>query len=124
MTIQQTVKRGKRRRPHYEKQLKAAFVRSAPPGRHTDGGGLYLYVSESGAKRWVLRIMVRGRRRDFGLGSAAVVSLADAREVANEYRQIAAKGGDPSSTVHQSRKKTMSFEVAVTCPNRVVRFQS
>tara|TARA_R110002072_G_scaffold19011_5_gene70463 strand:+ start:1356 stop:2642 length:1287 start_codon:yes stop_codon:yes gene_type:complete len=103
---------GKRRMAHYEKQLKAAFVRSAPPGRHTDGGGLYLYVSESGARRWVLRIMVREKRRDFGLGSAMVVSLADAREIAREYRVIAAKGGDPSKKVHQSRKKTMSFEVA------------
>jgi integrase len=103
---------GKRRMPHFEKQLKAAFVRSAPPGRHTDGGGLYLYVSESGARRWVLRIMVRGKRRDFGLGSAMVVSLADARETAHEYRVIAVKGGDPSKKVHQSRKKTMAFEVA------------
>lgn len=103
---------GKRRMPHFEKQLKAAFVRFAPPGRHTDGGGLYLYVSESGARRWVLRIMVRGKRRDFGLGSAMVVSLADARETAHEYRVIAAKGGDPSKKVHQSRKRTMAFEVA------------
>ncbi len=98
--------------PHFEKQLKAAFVRSAPAGRHTDGGGLYLYVSESGARRWVLRIMVRSKRRDFGLGSAMVVSLADAREIAHEYRVIAAKGGDPSKKIHQSRKKTMAFEVA------------
>lgn len=42
---------GKRRMPHFKKQLKAAFVRSAPPRRHTDGGGLYLYVSASGARR-------------------------------------------------------------------------
>ena len=98
--------------PHFEKQLKAAFVRSAPPGRHTDGGGLYLYVSDAGARRWVLRITVRGKRRDFGLGSAMVVSLADAREIAHEYRVIAAKGGDPTKKVHESRKKTMAFEVA------------
>lgn len=100
--------------PHFEKQLKAAFVRSAPQGRHTDGGGLYLYVSESGARRWVLRIMVRGKRRDFGLGSAIVVSLADAREIAHEYRVIAAKGGDPSKKIHQVRKKTVAFEFAAT----------
>ncbi|MEO9652805.1 MAG: integrase arm-type DNA-binding domain-containing protein [Roseobacter sp.] len=107
-------KTGKRRMPHYEKQLKAAFVRSAPTGRHTDGGGLYLYVSETGARRWVLRTTVRGKRRDFGLGSAMVVSLADAREIAHEYRVIAAKGGDPSRKIHQSRKRTMSFEAAAT----------
>lgn len=41
-----------------------------------------------------------------------VVSLADAREIAHEYRVIAAKGGDPSKKIHQSRKKTMAFEVA------------
>ena len=87
-------------------------MRSAPPGRHTDGGGLYLYVSDSGAKRWVLRIIVRGRRRDFGLGSAAVISLADARDVAHEYRRIASQGGDPSNSVHLSRKKTISFQMA------------
>lgn len=103
---------GKRRQPHFEKQLKAAFVKSAPPGRHTDGGGLYLYVSEAGARRWVLRIMVRGRRRDFGLGTAMVVSLAEAREVAHEYRVIASKGGDPTKPIHQTRKKSMSFELA------------
>lgn len=100
--------------PHFEKQLKAAFVRSAPPGRHTDGGGLYLYVSDSGARRWVLRIMVRSKRRDFGLGSAIVVSLADAREIAHEYRVIAAKGGDPTNKIHESRKKTMASEIAAS----------
>ncbi|TNY32373.1 DUF4102 domain-containing protein [Pelagovum pacificum] len=114
MSIQQRSSTGKRRMPHFEKQLKAAFVRSAPPGRHTDGGGLYLYVSDSGARRWVLRIMVRGKRRDFGLGSAMVISLADAREIAHEYRVIAAKGGDLTKKVHQSRKNTMAFEVAAT----------
>ncbi|THF92946.1 MAG: DUF4102 domain-containing protein [Sulfitobacter sp. SK025] len=110
--VQQRATPGKRRMPHFEKQLKAAFVRSAPPGRHTDGGGLYLYVSHSGARRWVLRITVRGKRRDFSLGSAMVVSLADARGIAHEYRVIAARGGDPTKKVHQSRKKTISFEVA------------
>lgn len=114
MTVKKPEKRGKRRMPHFEKQLKAAFVRSAPPGRHTDGGGLYLYVSDSGARRWVLRLTVRGRRRDFGLGSAMVVSLADAREKAHEYRVIAAKGSDPSNSIHQSRKRSMSFEMAAS----------
>jgi integrase len=43
-----------------------------------------------------------------------VVPLANAREIAHDYRLIAAKGGDPSRTIHQSRKKTMSFEMAAT----------
>lgn len=103
---------GKRHGPHYEKRLKAAFVKSAPTGRHTDGGGLYLYVSESGARRWVLRIVVRGRRRDFGLGSAKVVSLAEVREVAHGYRLIAQRGGDPSNPIHGQRVRTISYRDA------------
>ena len=49
------------------------------PGRYGDGNGLYLVVDQSGARRWMLRTMVQGWRRDMGLGSARLVSLADAR---------------------------------------------
>ena len=40
------------------------------PGRHSDGGGLYLNVSETGARSWVFMWKVGGRRREMGLGSA------------------------------------------------------
>lgn len=50
-------------------QLKAANLRTRTPGRYTDGGGLMLLVKESGARSWVLRVMVNGVRRDIGLGS-------------------------------------------------------
>ncbi|WP_208349230.1 tyrosine-type recombinase/integrase [Pseudaestuariivita rosea] len=82
--------------PHVEKKLNAAFVRSAGPGRHADGGGLFLQVDRSGARRWVLRITVQGKRRDLGLGSAKLISLAEAREKSLEYRKIAKSGGDPT----------------------------
>ena len=58
------------RRP--DQALSAVFVRQVKkPGRHADGNGLYLMVEPRGAKRWVLRTVVHGRRRDIGLGSAA-----------------------------------------------------
>jgi integrase len=72
------------------------------PGRHSDGNGLYLIVDDSGAKRWVLRTMVNGHRRDMGLGSVELVSLNDARESAAKYRNIARNGGDPIA----ERRKT------------------
>jgi integrase len=65
------------------------------PGRHSDGNGLVLYVKESGAKTWVLRIQVDGKRRDFGLGSLAAVTLAEAREKADELRRKYRSGLDP-----------------------------
>lgn len=86
---------GKRLGPHTEKRLSAAFVRSAPSGRHTDGGGLYLQVDESGARKWLLRITVKGKRCDYGLGSAKVLSLSAARERSNEMRNVVLRGGNP-----------------------------
>ncbi|MFG1260834.1 Arm DNA-binding domain-containing protein [Xanthobacter flavus] len=86
----------KRKGRHPDKALTAVTVRQAKiPGRYADGNGLYLEVDQSGAKRWTLRIMVRGRRRDIGLGGAALVSLGEAREKALTYRKIAREGGDP-----------------------------
>jgi hypothetical protein len=91
------VQRGKAAAAHYEKRLTARFVKTAGPGRHTDGGGLFLLVDPSGARRWLLRVVIIGRRRDLGLGSATLVSLADAREKAQAFRRIARAGGDPTA---------------------------
>ena len=80
---------------HPQKALSAAFVRSAPPGRHADGNGLYLFVQPSGTRSWIQRLLVRGRRRELGLGSLALVPLAEAREKALANRKLARQGGDP-----------------------------
>lgn len=101
---------GKARAPHVERRLKARFVKSAPPGRHTDGGGLYLVVDQSGARRWLLRIMVHGKRRDFGLGSFPVVDLEEAREKAIDYRRIVKSGGNPIVDSQKSAKAHATFE--------------
>lgn len=50
-------------------KLTALKVKSAKPGRHADGEGLYLLVKPTGAKSWLLRIQMDGKRRDVGLGS-------------------------------------------------------
>ncbi len=65
------------------------------PGRHSDGGGLHLFISKAGRKSWVLRITVDGRRRDIGLGGYPSVSLAQAREKAVDHRAAIAEGRDP-----------------------------
>jgi hypothetical protein len=68
--------------------LTALKVKAAKaPGRYQDGGGLMLVVKSKGARSWQLRIQVNGKRRDFGLGSASDVSLADARQKAEELRR-------------------------------------
>ena len=50
------------------------------PGRHGDGGGLYLVIRPTGSKSWVQRVVVDGCRRDMGLGGYPAVSLVSARE--------------------------------------------
>jgi hypothetical protein len=63
-------------------------------GKHHDGGGLYLVVDPKG-RRWVLRYQIRKRRREMGLGAYPLVSLARAREIAEEARRAVAEGKDP-----------------------------
>jgi integrase len=77
-------------------KLSARTVQTlATPGRHSDGGGLYLNVSEKGARSWVFMWKVANRRREMGLGSARDVSLAKARQSASDARKIVQAGGDP-----------------------------
>lgn len=79
-----------------EKALSAAFVRTVKePGKYTDGHGLFLKVDTTGAKRWVQRIVIRGKRSEIGMGSASLVTLAEARESALQNRKLARAGGDP-----------------------------
>mgnify|MGYP000517745452 CR=1 FL=1 len=81
------------------KSLTAAFVSSVKePGKYHDGKGtgLFLLVKPSGARSWVQRIVVRGKRREIGLGSARFLSLAEARELAFANKKVASMGGDPT----------------------------
>lgn len=88
---------------HRDKRLSAATVRTIKePGFYGDGHGLYLKVDTSGAKRWVQRIVIHGKRRDIGLGSASLVSLSEARELALEQRKAARAGEDPIALKRRS----------------------
>jgi integrase len=87
-------------------------VKNAKPGRHVDGRGLCLLVKDSGARTWVLRMQRNGRRRDYGLGSAIDVSLAEAREAAAALRSKVRAGADPVAERRKLRKVVPSFETA------------
>jgi len=67
------------------------------PGRHSDGGGLYLSISSEGRRRWVFLYRWRGKLREAGLGSASKggVSLKAARDKAAEGRALVKAGVDP-----------------------------
>ena len=82
------------------------------PGRYADGNCLYLYIDGQGSKRWVLRIVVRGKRRDMGLGGAGLVGLEEVRDLARQYRKIARDGGDPLEDRQSSKGAHVTFREA------------
>jgi integrase len=100
---------GKPKGRHPDKKLTAVHVRKAGPGRYADGGGLYLVVDPSGARRWLLRIVAQGKRRDIGLGGVQTVTLADARERAQRLRAIARDGGNPLAERDRDKRASLTF---------------
>ena len=78
----------------------------AKPGRHSDGGGLYLSISKDRnavRRRWVFLYRWRGKLTEMGLGGFHSVSLARAREFATAYRTDLAAGINPKEKRDQDR---------------------
>ncbi|MBM1585387.1 tyrosine-type recombinase/integrase [Sulfitobacter mediterraneus] len=90
-------------------KLTKRLVENLGAGRHGDGNGLYPVVDPSGARRWIVRVVVKGQknkkgaplRTDFGLGGADIVTINQARERALEYRRMAKQGLNPRFNARQ-----------------------
>lgn len=96
-----------------QKALTARFVETVTsPGKYHDGQGLILRVQPNGAKQWVQRITIRGKRCELGLGSPPAIPLATARKLALEYRGAALMGRDPAQERRDARAG-LTFEAAV-----------
>lgn len=80
-------------------------------GRFADGNGLYLHVQKPhGAKFFEWRGTVKGKRRTYGIGPVRFVTLATARDTAEEWSRIARNGGDPRRA--QQQQQAMTFAEA------------
>jgi integrase len=99
-------------------RLSAAKASKAKtPGLIADGNRLYLQVSKGDdgniRRSWILRYKRPGHRpRDMGLGSAAVVGLADAREMARRYGLLLLEGKDPITERDAERAKNLASDAA------------
>lgn len=80
------------------------------PASYQDKHGLFLKVTPSGAKFWIFRYQINGKRHDAGLGKFPLVSLADARAACLELRVQINSGIDPLAEKHQEAKKTITFQ--------------
>ncbi|MBB3941351.1 integrase [Novosphingobium fluoreni] len=94
------------------KLTKAIIESLKEPGRYADGDGLYLKISPSGGKSWVLRIQIKGTRRDIGLGDARYVPAQTARLEAAAAKKLAASGIDPLEERRKVAKVVLTFEQA------------
>ena len=82
------------------------------PGKYYDQNGLFLRIEPTGSRRWVQRVSIAGRQREIGLGSADLVSLAEARELAVSNKKLAKAGGDPLKAKNE-RMAVPSFNEAL-----------
>jgi len=79
-------------------KLTAVAIKTAlaKPGVYSDGDGLSLRVDKRGGAYWQLRVQRDGKRQDIGLGSTKVVTLAQARQLADDKRRaVKVEGRDP-----------------------------
>lgn len=92
-------------------QLTALEVKNATPGDKpnspkllTDGGGLYLQITPQGSKSFLFRYTFKSKPQTIGLGPTHTVGLAEAREIAHQFRSMVLNGLDPK--IERIRLKT------------------
>ena len=93
---------------HALTQMKA---KNLGPGKHFDGRGLMLVKNRKDAGKWILRLVVDGKRREMGLGRWPDVSIAEAREHASAARKQLRDGADPIALRAASKRKANRLTV-------------
>ena len=65
------------------------------PGKHSDGGGLYIELTEAGSSYWRLKYRFAGKEKRLAFGVYPTVGLKDAREKREAAKKVLARGEDP-----------------------------
>lgn len=96
--------------------LKDALCKAAKPAdkpyKMFDGGGLFLFVSNTGAKTWRIAYRLNGKAQTMSLGPYPEVSLAEARSKRDELKATLRAGSDPMAPRKASRKGISLFEAS------------
>jgi hypothetical protein len=105
-----------------ERRLKAKDIAKLPPGVHEDGGGLRVVVGperasgEPGPRRFVLRLTMKGKRYNRGLGPYPLITLEAARDQATDMRRAAREGRDLAQERRQEAARATTFRQAFSAP--------
>jgi integrase len=77
-------------------------IRKARPGEKivklSDGGGLQLWITPDGAKRWRMAYRFGGKQKTLAIGVYPAIGLKEARKARDDGKRVLADGGDPSIT--------------------------
>lgn len=101
--------------------LTALEIKHAKEGMHADGNGLYLRVQATGAKSWIFRFQLNGKRREMGIGTLADKPAVDARAEAAEYGKMVRAGIDPIE--ERKRRAVEAAESAARAAAGAVTFR-
>ena len=87
--------------------LTDATIRTAKPAgkirKLSDGGGLQLWITPDGAKRWRFAYRHAGKQRCISLGVYPDVGLRDARDARHEASLMVRQGADPSAARKEAK---------------------
>ena len=107
------------------KELTALEAKSIKiPGFYRAGNTLYLKITHAGTKSWIQRLTIHGKRHDIGLGGYPQVSLARARKLAFQYRELAWSGEDPLALKLKSNLPTFDDAAGKTFEANRARWRS
>ena len=82
--------------PLSDKQIQALRSTKARVSKHSDGGGLQLWVTPSGAKLWNFAYQFAGKQRKLAIGAYPFIPLKEARARRDEAKRRLDVGLDPS----------------------------
>src|SRR3954454_10381333 len=88
-------------------RLNHRSIASLGDGRHADGNGLYLSLG-NGGRSWTFMYRFNGRRVELGFGSARMVPLARARDLARNCRHLLAEGVDPKAARRPTKGRSFA----------------
>ena len=75
------------------------------PGKHFDGGGLYLELTPAGGRYWRMKYRHGGKEKRLSFGVYPAIGLKEARERAAEARKALEAGNDPGELRKEARAK-------------------
>lgn len=90
-------------------KLTDTFVKRKQPNgkvqKHSDGGGLFLYITPEGKKSWRLAYRYLGKQKLLVIGPYPAISLKEARERREEAKKLLVDNIDPSAAKQEAKRE-------------------